>query len=247
MFLAAVAAGCASAEIHFQGEAAIEESRRVTDLGPVVREHLLGDSVEGRPLVLREIGTGPEVVLLLASIHGEEPAGTALLQRLERHLLEHSDLLDGRTVLLLPEANPDGLAAGRRFNARGVDLNRNFPAANRRERRRSGPEPLSEPESRVLARLIEDRKPVRVLSIHQPLRCVDWDGPSKDLARAVAEAAGLPARKIGAMPGSLGSWVGVDRETPLITLELLRGAERLSVDERWTRWGEALVVFVRGR
>ena len=33
------------------------------------------------------------------------------------------------------------------------------------------------------------------------------------------------------MPGSLGSWVGVDRKTPIVTLELPRGAERLSADD----------------
>lgn len=97
------------------------------------------------------MGSGDEVVLVLASIHGSEPAGTPLLEQLFEHLTAHPELLNGRTLIAVPVVNPDGYAKRRRLNSNGVDLNRNFPAKNRQERRLHGAKGLSESESRALA------------------------------------------------------------------------------------------------
>jgi protein MpaA len=120
----------------------------------------------------------------------------------------------------MPAANPDGLAAGTKNSAHDVDLNRNFPARNF-----AGPTPLSEPETRAVSDLIERLRPAGVVSIHAPLACVNWDGPAEAWARAVAAACGWPALgDIGyPTPGSLGSWLGLDRGVPILTLELPPG------------------------
>jgi protein MpaA len=208
---------------------------------------IIGDSVQGRPIVCESFGDGGDVILIMASIHGNEPAGTPLLQRLAEELASRVDLLRGRRVLLVPIANPDGYAGHTRGNAHGVDVNRNFAAGNWRTRRANGPAPLSEPESRAIERLIIAERPARIVSIHQPLACVDYDGPAADLARIMADATGLPVRKLGGRPGSLGSWAGLDCGIPIITLELPRSAGRLDREELWRRYGPALIAAIAYR
>ncbi len=200
--------------------------------------------MEWREIDCLALGEGEEVVLFLAAIHGNERAGTPLLRRLARHLRAHPDLLDGRTVLLVPEANPDGAARRRRYNARGVDLNRNFPSANRVSRPRYGGAPLTEPEALALAGLIDRRRPDRIVSLHEPLACVDYDGPGKALAGRLAEACGLPLRRLGGQPGSLGSYVGETLGIPIVTLELPPVARTLDADRLWKRYGAALLEAV---
>jgi len=208
----------------------------------------LGHSVEGRPIVARSLGDGDDVVLVVASIHGSEPAGTPLVERLDSWLADSDERLDGRRVVIVPIANPDGFARRERFNANGVDLNRNFPADNRTPRKTHGDAPLSEPESVALMRALQTYDPLRVVSIHQPLECVDYDGPARELAEAMAAAidARLPVRKLGGRPGSMGSYVGVTLARPIVTLELKRGDEQRSADDLWADYGAALVAFVRG-
>ena len=148
-------------------------------------------------------------------------------------------------MVLVPRVNPDGIAAGTRTNRQGVDLNRNFPASNFSSRRSNGTGPLSEPESRAIFGLIEDLRPVRVVSIHQPLGCIDYDGPAKGLALAMAEVCDLPVRKLGARPGSLGSYVGLELGIPIITVELPGGVSRWSREQLWDQYGEMLLATIR--
>lgn len=211
---------------------------------PQPQVRIIGASVEGRPIVCESFGEGGDIILLMASIHGNEPAGTPLLQRLAEELASRGDLLHGRRVLLVPIANPDGYARRSRGNANGIDVNRNFAAGNWRTRRVNGSEPLSEPESRAIERLIIEEQPARIVSIHQPLACVDYDGPAADLASIMADACGLPVRRLGGRPGSLGSWAGLDCGIGIITLELPRSAGRLDREALWRRYGEALLAAI---
>ena len=142
---------------------------------------VIGKSVQGRDIRCRIFGDGDETILILAAIHGTEPAGTPLVERLAEVLQADRSLLEGKQVLLIPVANPDGLSMGTRGNARGVDLNRNFEAANRENSRQYGMVGLSEPESRALHGLIVTYRPDRIISIHQPLHCIDYDGQASNL------------------------------------------------------------------
>jgi len=206
---------------------------------------VIGYTVQGRPIEHEVLGRGGVTVLILATIHGDEAAGTPLLHRLDEHLRRHPAMLRGRRVVLVPLANPDGYAAHTRGNAHGVDLNRNFPAGNFRGSRAHGDAPLSEPESRALFELLDRYRPARVVSIHQPLTCIDYDGPAEGLAEALGQWCDLPVRRIGSRPGSLGSHVGLTRGVPIITLELPEEATGMNVDELWNAYGKALVAVIR--
>ncbi len=217
-------------------------------LEPEVLE--LGKSVDGRPIHARAWGqeAAAEAVLIVASIHGSEPAGTPLVERLEAWLAEHPEELADKRLAIVPLANPDGHARGERFNTRGVDLNRNFPAGNRTEKKVHGDTALSEPESRALMRALQVFDPARVVSLHQPVACIDYDGPGEPLAEAMSAAIDgrLPVRKLGGRPGSLGSYVGVTLGRPIITLELPKDAEQRKPEELWDDYGPALIAFLRG-
>ena len=211
-----------------------------------VQRFVMGRSVQGRAIDCVVLGRGQEVILFIATIHGNERAGTPLLKELETYLLDHPEWLDGKQVVLVPLANPDGAQVGSRLNARVVDLNRNFPAGNRQNTKRYGLRALSEPESNALYYLIQQYNPNRVVSIHQPLRCVDYDGPGRELAQRMAAQCNLTVRKLGAKPGSLGSYVGNELQIPIITLELARADDRNSRDELWRLYGKALLAAITG-
>ena len=214
----------------------------------VMRIETIGKSVRGRAIECWMLGDGPDVTLILATIHGDEPAGTPLLKKLADHLTEHPELFDGKRLLLIPVANPDGFAAHKRTNARGVDLNRNYPAANYNEDPDHGHGALSEPESKALFDLLQRYQPARVVSIHQPIRsgaaCIDYDGPAKLLAETMSAASDLPIHKLGGQPGSLGSYVGETLGKPIITVELPAAATKWSAERLWETYGNMLLKVI---
>lgn len=226
----------------------VEVNEPVEDALPAIlmETSILGYSVDRRPIERWSFGTGDEPVLIIASIHGNEEAGTPLVYALARHLASNPRSLDGMgRIVIVPQANPDGVVSRRRSNSRGVDLNRNFPTSNFKGSRRHGSEPLSEPESRLLFSLIATEKPRRVISIHQMANCIDYDGPARSLAEAMSAVCELPVKRLGANPGSLGSYVGLELGLPIITLELPRHASFVSEDRLWNEYGDVLLTAIR--
>jgi len=189
---------------------------------PVTAE--IGKSVRGRPIEAIVFEGTSGCILILGSIHGDEPLAGALVERVVEYLKAHPDARANRTVVLIAHANPDGLAAGTHANAHGVDLNRNFPARNFTAHARHGSRPLSEPESAALAAAIKRYQPSCVISVHGPLGCIDPDGgdASSALAREMALYSPLPVKSLSALPGSLGSYAGNELHLRMITYELDR-------------------------
>jgi protein MpaA len=89
-----------------------------------------------------------------------------------------------------------------------------------------GLHPLSEPESTALAALVDALRPRALVAVHQPFRCVNWDGPAEALAQAMSVASGYPPTGRASIgyptPGSFGSLYGLDRQKPVVTFELPR-------------------------
>ena len=173
--------------------------------GTGVRHVLLGRSVEGRAIVAVEVGDphAKRKVLVVGCIHGNETAGIAIARHLERTALPV-----GLDLWIVESLNPDGQAAGTRDNARGVDLNRNFPWGWRPLEGvfDSGPRALSEPESRIVYRLILRLKPGVSIWFHQSLNVVDLSGGWSAVERRFAALAGLRVRVLPRYPGSVTTW-----------------------------------------
>lgn len=208
---------------------------------PVVTAERLGRSVQGRPIGATAIGTpdGGRTALVVGCVHGDECAGRAVAAR----LLERADLVPaGARLVLVGNLNPDGLARGRRQNARGVDLNRNTLAGWRRigvpgSRFHAGRRPFSEPESRAIRALLLRERPDVVVWYHQPLRLVDLPESGPDtLARRYARNVGLVVRPLPAYPGSLSRWTNARvRPGSSFVVELPRGALGARAAERHAR------------
>ena len=190
------------------------------------------------------LGDGPDVTLIMATIHGNEAAGTPLVRSLSWYLRQHPEMLAGRTVVLMAVANPDGMVNDSRYNAKGIDLNRNFEAKNRVNSKQTGLTALSEPEARAIKQVIQQYKPDRIVSIHQPLNCIDYDGPARMLAERMGQYCALPVKKLGARPGSLGSYAGVTLGIPIITFEMLPADSQLNSQALWGKYGRAMLAAI---
>jgi hypothetical protein len=157
------------------------------------REQVAGHSVEGRPLWRFEWGPNKAPsVLLTGLIHGVEVIGSLALHRLlEKVTSARRPITERLRLVVAPLLNPDsfaenmerlerGLPAWKRANARGVDLNRNFPPAGRvtgllrvfaGSRYRwspyySGDEPFSEPETKAVRDLVQEIRPRLSIGFH---------------------------------------------------------------------------------
>jgi hypothetical protein len=178
---------------------------RIAAPGPSWR--LLGRSQRYRPIRFLERGNPhSRRVLVFACIHGTECAGRAIVRLLARSPAPlHADLW------LVDNLNPDGFAAGTRQNARGVDLNRNFPSQWRPSGRRghpeySGPRPLSEREARIARQLILRLHPAVTIWFHQPQGLVRAWEQSVPVADKYARLVHLPFRRIRWPPGTASNW-----------------------------------------
>ena len=185
--------------------------------------------------------TGTCKLLIHAGIHGEEGETTVALSRALRLLSEPSP-----HCAVVLAANPDGLIRGTRGNARGVDLNRNFPTrgwssdpvkhrstmdAPREVTLSPGRQAGSEPETKALINLIEELKPETVVALHAPLACIDDDRLGA-LAHWISKRTGLPlVPDVGyPTPGSFGTWGG-ERGIGVVTYEFpLTGNDALVRD-----------------
>jgi murein tripeptide amidase MpaA len=228
-----------------------------------VNEHdplyeVIGTSVEGRNIGAHTYGDGATRVLFVGGIHGGYEWNSVLLAY---RFLDYLDggaisIPDGLSVTVVPSLNPDGVyevigKEGRfalsdaplgpneegtgRFNARDVDLNRNFnckwkPESTwRSESVSAGTEPFSEPEARALRDFVLEHEPNAVIFWHSQAdavyasECEDGILPeTRALMNAYADASGyraVDAFEAYEITGDAEGWlasIGI----PAITVEL---------------------------
>jgi N-acetylmuramoyl-L-alanine amidase/Zinc carboxypeptidase len=166
---------------------------------------VIGHSVEGRPIRALRVGPAraPVKVMVVGSVHGNEPAGKAVIAR-----LRHARPPRGAALWLIEDANPDGAAANRRWNAHGVDLNRNFPYRWQPQDGvyESGPGPASEPETQAIQRFVARVRPRVTIWYHQALTIVVKNGGDAKLQRLYSRLSGLPREQLPAYHGTAVSW-----------------------------------------
>lgn len=178
-------------------------------------------------------------VLVIGVFHGDEPQGAPLI----RAYLKNNP---NTKLLMIPCLNKSGMELNKRTNANGVDLNRNFPTKNwgtvQMNAFYGGKSPASEEETRFVIDTVEQYKPEIILTLHAPYEVVNYDGPGEEIAQKIADIIGYPVEpSIGyPTPGSFGTWAGVERNIPIITLELSEDAGIKALEKPVTKIFEML-------
>ena len=217
------------------------------------------NSVDGFPVLLSEFAPIANKeprgrVLVVGGMHGDELTSVSMVFRWIASLNQfHSGLFHWHMV---PMMNPDGVlnSSATRTNKNGVDLNRNLPSddwqvralkywkekVGSKPRRYPGESPASEPETQWLIDEINTFKPDAIISVHAPYGVVDYD--ALVLNSAPKSLGKLHLNLLGTYPGSLGNYAGINRNIPVITLELPHSwvmpsqAESAKIWEDIVRW-----------
>lgn len=224
------------------------------------RPDIIGHSHNGVPITAWWPGDSQPTRVVWAAIHGEEWVTSALA-----HTLLRTTPAEHACAVVVPTINPDGVLAATRQNARGVDLNRNFPGATwqpdpsptfwpmtmtrsneyRTQWSSPGSSPASEPEVQALCALIERVQPHSVIDIHTPLECViAVSDASMELAHHLAAPADLRIkRKLDTpTPGDAAAWCE-DQGACAVTYEM----EMAPAAQLWHRHCEALTNMIVDR
>jgi predicted deacylase len=235
-----------------------EEQATTTSIVPTTgTPRIIGYSVEGRPIEVYTFGIGPTEILFVGGIHGGYEWNSVVLAYtvIEHFTTSPTSIPSSVRVSIIPNLNPDGVFAGvgkegrfteadvviketngvGRFNARGVDLNRNFdckwqPEAQWRGNKvGAGTGPFSEPEALTLKEYVAAQAPDAVIFWHSKANavyaseCENGILPAtRTLMNTYAQAAGYPTVDVfDAYPvtGDAEGWlasIGI----PAITVEL---------------------------
>jgi protein MpaA len=217
------------------------------------------------PLVFTQFGNNKgNCVLFFGVVHGDELPTAYLMLKLAHYVKDNPAMFKDKCIVIAPLLNPDGFLSEppTRINARGVDLNRNFPtkdwktkairqwvAKGKNKRYYPGAKPGSEQETLFQMALIKRFKPQKILSVHSPLNFFDFDGPSSDLnsfeqwMEQICKETNHPLKKIGYYPGSLGNYAGHECNIFTLTLELPSSDPKLG-SEYFQKFQQSILKFI---
>ena len=87
--------------------------------------------------------------------------------------------------------------------------------------------------------------PVRILSIHSDLHLVDYDGPAKQLAEQMSLECGYKLVDNIGYPtnGSFGTWAGIEKQIPVITLETWKAISKEDFEKIYQEVEKAIFNF----
>lgn len=217
----------------------------------------IGNSVEGRPINSYRLGSGVVNIVLVGGIHGGSEWNSIMLVQefLRYYQANETEIPPSITIHVVPNINPDGLAivtggeptdlqlqptdiisdtSAGRFNAHGVDLNRNWDCNWVKEGRwrdetvSAGLFPFSEPESENLRRFLIELNPDLVVFFHSMAGgiygsgCPDTDPESSIMAAVYGLAAGYPVYPMFTyypISGDASDWL-TTQGIPSFTVEL---------------------------
>ncbi|MEY4616992.1 MAG: hypothetical protein RJB66_1952 [Pseudomonadota bacterium] len=199
----------------------------------------IGTSAHGLPIKAFEFGSPQSPsILCLGGVHGDEIEGVTLAWSLWDEFIK--DFPYKLHLILIPEMNPDGVLYKTRVNANKVDLNRNLPTQDwisqtLNPRYPPGPHPASEPETKAFLKLWEQHKFQFVFSLHSWNPLINTNGPCGEVADVLHHHLGSPVEpSMGyPTPGALGTFAGLEKAVPTITLEIQRGLLNDQVIEKY--------------
>ncbi len=200
---------------------------------------VIGYSVRGRPITAYYFGSGATTILFTGAIHGTEVSSYSTMMAWVRHLQANAHTLPAnKRVVVVPNMNPDGVAAGTRNNANNVNLGRNFPTANWKAdietasgiiKNGGGTSAGSEPEAKALMALTRQLRPRLEVSFHSQGRLVGANkfGDSIRVGDIYASTVGYTTMYHNAeavmgypMTGEYEDWMGESMGLPAILIEL---------------------------
>lgn len=209
-------------------------------------EIVVGTSRLGTSIVACQLrGSDPAVkrrLLVVGSMHGNETAGIDVVSQ----LMERDLTGLGANVWVIATVNPDGVAAGTRGNARGVDLNGNFPTKGWKQRSRGtvlwgGPKASSEPETRALMKAVSTLRPRQAVVLHQAANVIDCPPyRSKSLSKRLHQLTGYPYRCLPVSSGNFTAWAN---QTYPVTSALTFELEAVPPAGNLDRVAEALITI----
>jgi g-D-glutamyl-meso-diaminopimelate peptidase len=219
---------------------------------------VIGKSVENRDIVAYHYGTGSKELLFIGGIHGGYEWNTVLVAyELMDYLKANPTAVPKNVkVTVIPVLNPDGLnkvvgTADRftaadvpssetvltsgRFNAKTVDLNRNFDCdwqssgVWQNKKVSGGTKAFSEPESQALKAYVDANSPTAVVAYYSAAGGVFASNchngiptETKNLVNIYAKASGYPARQefdYYALTGDMVNWFAKNK-VPAISILL---------------------------
>ncbi|MFH1861763.1 MAG: M14 family zinc carboxypeptidase [bacterium] len=137
----------------------------------------IGPTVQGRALWFMKISDNVNVeedeleFLYISSMHGDEVVGKEMCMYLINLLVDEygidpdlTELVNETEIWIMPSMNPDGTAMGSRYNANGVDLNRNFP------------DRVDDPNNTTAGREIETANVMNWSFAHEPIFSANFHG-----------------------------------------------------------------------
>ncbi len=184
----------------------------------------------GLPVIAYHFGNAGKKILILGGVHGDEQEGVIGAYALVQYFLNRYEY--NLQITLVPEFNLEGIILHQRMNSRGVDLNRNLPTKDwspeiKSPRYHPGTHANSEKENQALAIYIEAEKPDFILSLHSWHPVLNVNGNCRPFAEVIHQLTGYKIDDdIGyPTPGCLGTYAGLERQSPVLTYEIERGIE----------------------